>query len=132
MATAWLKKSAALALTASAFMFSSVVLAQDKDKGKEKDPSPPAQTVAPPDSSTEGTVSIGGEAVAYRAIAGTITVGSTEAQDSTLAANGSILPDSGVKAATDPNEAPATARMFYVAYFKKAAVSSHRPVMFLY
>lgn len=129
MATEWLKKSAALALTASAFM-SPAVLAQDKDKGK--DALPPAQTVAPPDSSTEGTVSIGGEAVAYRAIAGTITVGATEAQDSTLAANGSILPDSGVKPATDPNEAPATARMFYVAYFKKAAVSSHRPVMFLY
>ena len=58
--------------------------------------------------------------------------GSTEAQDATLAANGSILPDSGVKPATDPNEAPATARMFYVAYFKKDAVASHRPVMFLY
>jgi carboxypeptidase C (cathepsin A) len=129
MATAWLKRFAALALTAGAFM-SAFVVAQEKEK--VKDPSPPAQTVAPPDSSTEGTVSIGGEAVAYRAVAGTITVGSTEAQDSTLAANGSILPDSGVKAATDPNEAPATARMFYVAYFKKAAVSSRRPVMFLY
>src|SRR4051794_40150941 len=101
MATAWLKRSVALALTASAFM-SAFLVAQDKDK--VKDPSPPAQTAAPPDSSTEGTVSIGGEAVAYRAVAGTITVGATEAQDSTLAANGSILPDSGVKPATDPNE----------------------------
>jgi carboxypeptidase C (cathepsin A) len=132
MATAWLKKSAALALTASAFVFSAAGIGEDRDKAKEKDASPPAQTVALPDSSTEGTVTIGGQAVAYKAIAGTITVGSTEAQDATLAANGSILPDSGVKPPTDPNEAPATARMFYVAYFKKDAASAHRPVMFLY
>src|SRR3954447_23026926 len=122
MATAWLKRSAALALTASAFM-SAFLVAQDKDK--VKDPSPPAQTVAPPDSSTEGTVSIGGEAVAYSAVAGTITGGATEAKESTMATNESIAPDSGVNPAKEPNEAPATARMFYVAYFKKAAVSSH-------
>ena len=131
MATAWLKKSAALVFMASA-LFSAAAGSQDKDKAKEKDSSPGAQTVAPPDSSTEGTVTIGGQAVAYRAVAGTITVGSTEAQDATLAANGSILPDSGVKTPNDPSEAPATARMFYVAYFKKDAVPSHRPVMFLY
>jgi carboxypeptidase C (cathepsin A) len=132
MATAWLKKSAALVFMVSALLFSAAGDAQDKDRAKERDSSPGAQTVAPPDSSTEGTVTIGGQALAYRAIAGTITVGSTEAQDATLAANGSILPDSGVKTPNDPNEAPATARMFYVAYFKKDAVASHRPVMFLY
>jgi len=132
MATVWLKRSAALALAVGAFSFCTMAVAQDKDKGKEKETAPAAQTVAPPDSMTEGTVTIGGQAVAYKAIAGTITVGSTEAQDATLAANGSILPDSGVKPATDPNEAPATARMFYVAYFKKDASGSRRPLMFLY
>lgn len=131
MATAWLSSFAALAL-AGAFASGTAAFAQEKDKAKEKDAAPAALTVAAPDSTTEGTVSIGGQAVAYKAIAGTITVGSTDGQDATLAANGSILPDSGVKPPTDPNEAPATARMFYVAYFKKDAVAAHRPVMFLY
>jgi carboxypeptidase C (cathepsin A) len=128
MATAWLRKSAALVLAAAC----TAGVAQDKDKAKDKEAAPAAQTIAPPDSITEGSVTIGGQSVAYKAIAGTITVGSTAAQDATLAANGSILPDSGVKQPTDPNEAPATARMFYVAYFKKDAVTSHRPLMFLY
>ena len=132
MATAWLKGFGALAVAAAALTFCVVGAGQEKDKAKDRDATTAAQTVAPPDSSTEGTVTIGGQAVAYRAVAGTITVGSTSAQDATLAANGSILPDSGVKAATDPNEAPATARMFYVAYFKKDAVASRRPLMFLY
>jgi carboxypeptidase C (cathepsin A) len=109
--------------------------AQDKAKEKDTGAAPAnqaAQTVAPPDSITEGTITIGGQAVAYKAVAGTITVGSTEAQDATLAPNGSLLPDSGVKAPTDPNEAPATARMFYVAYFKKGTTTENRPVVFLY
>src|SRR6185437_963543 len=130
MATAWLRKCVALALWTGAFCV--VGRAQDKDKAKDKEQAPAAQTVAPPDSSTEGSVTIGGQAVAYTAIAGTITVGSTDAQDATLASNGSILPDSGVKPPTDSNEAPPTARMFYVAYFKKGATEQHRPVMFLY
>ena len=75
---------------------------------------------------------MGGQAVAYRAVAGTITVGSSEAQDATLAPNGSLLPDSGVKPPADPKQAPATARMFYVAYFKRDASDGHRPLMFLY
>src|SRR5579859_144371 len=107
--------------------------AQDKPKDAGSAPAAlSAQTVAPPDSITDGTVNIGGQAVAYRAVAGTITVGSTEAQDATLAPNGSLLPDSGVKPPADPNEAPATARMFYVAYFKKDATDARRPLMFLY
>ncbi|MBS1802330.1 MAG: peptidase S10 [Acidobacteria bacterium] len=130
MATALLKSFGALAVAAAALAFCVVGAGQEKDKAKELTPA--AQTVAPPDSNTEGTVTIGGQAFAYKAVAGTITVGATEAQDATLAANGSILPDSGVKPATDPNEAPATARMFYVAYFKKDATASHRPLMFLY
>src|SRR5438045_3015351 len=99
MVTAWLRQSAALVLAAVC----ATGVAQDKDKSKDKEAPPAAQTVAPPDSSTESTVTIGGQALAYKAIAGTITVGSTAAQDATLAANGSILPASGLKATTDPN-----------------------------
>jgi carboxypeptidase C (cathepsin A) len=116
-------------------LLSSTASAQDKPKDKDSgsaSSAPSGQTVAPPDSITEGTVSIGGQAVAYRAVAGTITVGATEAEDATLAPNGALLPDSGVKPSTDPKEAPATARMFYVAYFKKDSTETRRPVMFLY
>jgi len=92
-----------------------------------------AETIAPPDSITEGTVTVGGQAIAYRAVAGSITVGATDAQDATLAFDGSVLPDSGVKAPADPAEAPPTARMFYVAYFRKDTTDeAHRPVMFIY
>ena len=78
-------------------------------------------------------MTVGGQAIAYSAVAGTITVGATDQQDATLDFDGSLLPDSGVKPPTDPAEAPPTARMFYVAYFKKDTTDeTHRPVMFIY
>ncbi|GAC1419527.1 MAG: S10 family peptidase [Acidobacteriaceae bacterium] len=87
-----------------------------------------------PDSTTENTVTVGGQVIAYRAVAGTITVGSTDEQDSTLDVSGRLLPDSGQKPfdKEKPEEQTATARMFYVAYFKKDAAAEQRPVMFLY
>ena len=136
MPRSWRRKAARAAMIAAAgFTLCSAGIAQEKPKDKESGAATSnsvAQTVAPPDSTTEGTITIGGQAVAYQAVAGTITVGATEAQDATLAPNGSVLPDSGVKPASDPNEAPATARMFYIAYFKKDGVSEHRPLMFIY
>ena len=113
-----------------------VCAAQEKpgERGGEAKPAATApSTVAVPDSTTEGTVTVGGQSIAYRAVAGTITIGATDAQDATLAFDGSLLPDSGVKPPTDPAEAPATARIFYVAYFKKDTTDeTHRPVMFIY
>jgi len=92
-----------------------------------------ASTVAPPDAVTEGSVTINGQPIAYKAVAGTITVGATDAQDATLAFDGSLIPGSGVKTLADPAEAPPTARMFYVAYFRSdVSDTDHRPVMFLY
>jgi carboxypeptidase C (cathepsin A) len=88
----------------------------------------------PADSTTEGTVTVGGQTIAYRAVAGTITVGSTDAQDATLDFEGKLLPDSGEKPQDKdkPDEETATARIFYVAYFKKGATAEQRPVTFLY
>jgi carboxypeptidase C (cathepsin A) len=85
------------------------------------------------DSTTEGSVTVGGEKIAYRAVAGTLTVGSTDSQDAMLGMDGKMLPDAGEKAPDPekPEEATATARMFYVAYFKKDAPAG-RPVTFLY
>jgi carboxypeptidase C (cathepsin A) len=121
--------------------FVPVGLAQDKAAAAKKDEkvvvtgTPEKAAATPPsDSTTEGTVTVGGQAIAYKAIAGTLTVGSTDAQDMTLDLDGKVLPDAGVKAPDPdkPEEAPATARMFYVAYFKKDAVAEQRPVTFLY
>ncbi len=87
-----------------------------------------------PDAVTEGTVHIGGQAIAYRAVAGTLTVGATDAQDATLGLDGEPLKNLGLPH-VDPNkpeEAPATARIFYTAYLKKAAPGEVRPVTFLY
>ena len=86
------------------------------------------------DSTTEGSVTVGGQAIAYKAVAGTITVGATDAQDALLGLDGKMLADTGVNVpdAAKPEDAPATARMFYTAYFKKGAASESRPVMFLY
>ncbi len=96
---------------------------------------PAPQPASPrPDSTTEGTVTVGGQPIEYRAVAGTLTVGSSDAQDATLGLDGQMLPDTGEKPLdpAKPDEAPATARIFYVAYFKKGAPSESRPVMFLY
>jgi hypothetical protein len=84
-------------------------------------PVPPALP-AQPDSVTEGTVTVGGQAIPYRAVAGTLTVGATDSQDAALGLDGKLLPDSGEKPPdlTKPEEAPPTARMFYTAYFMKA------------
>jgi carboxypeptidase C (cathepsin A) len=112
---------------------------QDKMKVAEKVAAPvrPAElatSAAQPDSMTENTVTVGGQKIAYRAVAGTITVGSTEAVDGMLGLDGRWLPDSGMAPPdpAKPDQEPATARMFYVAYFKKDAAPETRPVMFLY
>src|SRR5512142_1980864 len=94
---------------------------QDKTKTAEKSaPAKAAEPAAPADSITENTVTVAGQKIAYRAVAGTISVGSTEAVDSMLGLDGKWLPDSDMRPSdpSKPDEAPATARMFYVAYFK--------------
>ena len=79
-------------------------------------------------------MTVGGQSIEYRAVAGTLTVGASDTQDATLSLEGQLLPDSGEKPAdpAKPDEAPPTARMFYVAYFKKAPASEMRPVTFFY
>ncbi len=91
-----------------------------------------------PDSVTEGSVTVDGKPIAYRAVAGTLTVGSTDVQDAMLGLDGKWLPDTGEKfpgtpekSPEKPDDAPATARMFYTAYFKKDAAPG-RPVTFMY
>jgi carboxypeptidase C (cathepsin A) len=113
---------------------------EKKDSDKKKDQklvvtgTPVVEAAEPPvDSTTEGSVTVGGQKIVYSAVAGTLTVGSSDSQDAMLGMDGKMLPDTGEKAPDPdkPEEAPATARMFYVAYFKKDAPAG-RPVTFLY
>jgi carboxypeptidase C (cathepsin A) len=92
-------------------------------------PAPP-----PADSVTENTVTVGGQKIAYRAVAGTLTVGSTDAYDAMLGLDGQPLSDAVINPPESgkPEDAPATARMFYTAYFKNDAPPNSRPVMFFY
>ena len=117
------------------------VWAQDKKEDKkEKDEkvvvkgsAVAAEVELPPDSTTSGSVTVGGQAIAYKAVAGTLTVGSSNEQDAMIGLDGKMLPGTGEKAPDPdkPDEAPATARMFYVAYFKKDA-GPGRPITFMY
>lgn len=86
----------------------------------------------PADSTTEGMVHVSGQAIAYRAVAGTITVGATDTEDARLTYDGKLLPDQGVELPAKPEDRPAIARIFYAAYFKKATPGEVRPVTFLY
>ena len=61
-----------------------------------------------------------------------LTVGSTDSQDATIGLDGKLLPDSGVELPAKPEDRPATARMFYTAYFAKDADQRTRPIVFLY
>ena len=94
----------------------------------DKKPVPP-----PVDSATEGSVTVaGGKTIAYKAVAGIITVGSSDAQDATLGLDGKLLPDTGVDLPAKVEDQPATSRMFYTAYFAKGADAGTRPVVFFY
>ncbi|HUB19501.1 MAG TPA: hypothetical protein VL990_12755 [Acidobacteriaceae bacterium] len=119
-----------LALTvSSAFAFAADD--QPADKSAAKPAEKPAEDVT-----TQGSVTVGGQNIQYSAIAGTITVGATNAEDSQLGPDGKPLPDTDLAAqfaaAKDASQAPPLARMFYVAYFKRDADVDRRPITFLY
>jgi carboxypeptidase C (cathepsin A) len=92
----------------------------------------PAAPQVPTDSTTQGSVDAGGQHILYDAVAGTITVGATDDQDAQIGADGKPQPDTDAALVKDPKDAPATARMFYVAYFKKGEKSGSRPITFFY
>jgi carboxypeptidase C (cathepsin A) len=104
---------------------------QTKSVGSE-DPKAPSQSEPIPDATTNGTVIVGNQRIAYQAVVGTLTVGATDAQDAMIGLDGKLLPGMEQKEEKDPSEAPATARMSYVAYFKTGERPETRPVTFIY
>ncbi|HEX4577817.1 MAG TPA: peptidase S10 [Edaphobacter sp.] len=121
----------------AAVLTTSSAIAQEKQDKQDKPEEKPAaatapHTPAPPDSITEGSVTVGGQSIAYRAIAGTLTVGGSDPQDATIGFDGKPLPDANIKLPERAEDAPPIARMFYVAYFKKDASAAQRPIVFAY
>ena len=106
--------------------------AQAKPPASADAAKPPATPTSIPDSTTEGVVTVGGQRINYQAVVGTITVGSSEMQDAMLGLDGKLLPGMEEKEVKDPTEAPATARMSYVAYFKTGEKPEQRPITFFY
>jgi carboxypeptidase C (cathepsin A) len=100
-----------LAAALAALLLSSLAFADsDKkdDKNKQED-KPDAALVTPQSSTTDGSVSVEGHSVSYKAVAGTL-----------------VLHGSGDK----ENEPEVS--MFYVAYMKKGVDAKKRPVTFIY
>lgn len=121
-------------LCAAALLAPVTMRAQDEKAAQKPAAQEKADTVVPPDSTTQGTVDVGGQHIAYTAVAGIITVGATDTQDAQLGPDGKPLPGSqlALSAPKDPADAPPVAHMFYVAYFKTGAKAEDRPVTFFY
>jgi carboxypeptidase C (cathepsin A) len=94
----------------------------------------PSEKTQAADVTTQGSIDLNGQHIAYSAIAGTLTVGSTDAQDAQLGVDGKPEPGSelALSEPKDPKDAQPVARMFYVAYFKKDAKPEDRPITFFY
>ena len=98
----------------------------------EKPDTAKAPTSAPADSVTTGSVTVGGKTIEYQALAGTLTVGANDSQDAMLGLDGKWMTDTGMELPAKVEEQPATARMFYTAFFAKGADEGKRPVVFFY
>ena len=77
---------------------------------------------------SDGSVTVGGQAIDYHAVVGTLVVHPKDWDDAPQKPEG----DKSDKADEDDKNPKAEAAMSYVAYFKKGAAPGTRPVMFLY
>ena len=93
--------------------------AASKDRGKG-DAAAAIETFKPEEKQSEGSVTVGGQKVDYQAMAGTLVVHAKGWDD---------VPQNADKEA---KEGPAEASMFYVAYFKKGAKATERPLTFVF
>ena len=126
------------ALLVASLLFAPALLQADDKNAADKTADKPAEKTAekapPTEVTTEGAVGVGGQHIAYTAIAGTLTVGSTDEQDAQLGLDGKPQPGSqlALDAPKEPKDATPVARVFYVAYFKKDAKAEDRPITFFY
>jgi carboxypeptidase C (cathepsin A) len=122
---------ASVALVAApAFVFAE----DEKPKAADKTSDKTSEKPLPAEVSTQGSIDVAGQHIAYTAIAGTITVGATDVQDAQLGPDGK--PQAGsqlaLNAPKEPKDAAPLAHIFYVAYMKKDAKAEERPITFFY
>jgi carboxypeptidase C (cathepsin A) len=98
-----------LVLALTALLLGTVHAADKKDKTPADEAKPESYLLHPQASTSEGSVSVEGKRIAYKAVAGTL-----------------VLHGKGDK------ENEPTVSMFYVAYFKKGEEAAKRPVTFIY
>lgn len=126
---------AAIVAAVVSFSASTVRAADEKPAQKSAEPNS-AQAAATQSVTTQGEIDAGGQHILYNAVAGTITVGATDAQDAQLGPDGKPLPDTDLAAQIakikDTAEEPPLARMSYFAYFRRDANPDQRPITFLY
>ena len=104
-------------------------------KAEDKAPAPVAADKSlPTESTTQASITLHGEKFNYTAVAGLLTVGSSNAQDAQLTLDGKPRPGSQLEldAPKEAKDAEALAQISYVAYFKKDAKSEERPVTFIF
>jgi carboxypeptidase C (cathepsin A) len=118
-------------------------LADDKKEDKKDDKSSDKAATATAadkekafyaDSTTQGTVDVSGQHIAYTAVVGVLTVASNDTDDAQLGLDGKPLPGSqlALDEPKEPKDAIPTARISYVAYFKKDSKAEDRPITFFY
>lgn len=83
-------------------------------------------------SSTSGTVTVGGDAIPYEAVAGTLLIHAGDWDDSADVLHGRTPGQFTLPKKPDDAQPDAAASMFYVAYFKKGARPENRPITFVY
>ena len=101
----------------------------DQDKPSASATAAPNKGVlfSPESSTTEGSVTVEGQRIDYRAVAGTLIVHPRGWDDAAQREQAGGAKDLG-----DQSNPQAEASMFYVAYFKKGVPSADRPIVFLY
>ncbi|MGA9672602.1 MAG: peptidase S10 [Terracidiphilus sp.] len=104
------------------------------DKSADKTAEKSTEKAPPTEISSEGSVTVGAQHIAYTAIAGTLTVGATDIEDAQLGPDGKPIAGSQLALAEpkEPKDASPVARMSYFAYFKKDAKAEDRPITFFY
>jgi len=128
------QRLAVLLAAASLLFLGSARAQEDKAAARPAAPEKTSESAPPPDSTTQASIDLGGQHIAYTAIAGTITVGATDTADAQLGPDGKPLPGSqlALSAPKDPADGPPVAHMFYVAYLKNGVNAEDRPITFFY
>ena len=120
-----LPKLLALSLLCLPLTLATPSLLAQSDAAKTEAASQPAM---PPDSMTTAMLDAGALRLSYKAVIGTLPVGSTDAEDSSIGPDGQPL---GRKAGADPDKEPPIAHMSYV-YYSVLDAKGPRPITFLY